>query len=59
MRYCLDDEKSKLIALIKEGLTKKDNRDSIFTVYFIDGKMKIEISAEAVSQISVVQNQEG
>lgn len=52
----LEKEKANLISLIKEGMAKKESNESVFTIRFCNGKMVIEISAAAVSQINVIQN---
>lgn len=56
MRDNLEKEKAKLFSLIKEGMAEKESNKSVFTIRFCNGKMVIEISAAAVSQINVIQN---
>lgn len=55
MRDGLEKEKAKLISVIKEGMPEKKGNDSVFTICFCNGKMTIEISADAVAQINVIQ----
>ena len=56
MRDGLEKEKANLISVIKEGMAKKESNESVFTIRFCNGKMVIEISADAVAQINVIQN---